>query len=537
MGTLDILIIIAYLTIVLAVGFIFSRQQGESGKSQYFLAGRNVGWIAVGASIFATNISSEHFIGLAGSGAAHGLAVSHFEWMAVFVLILLGWVFVPIYWRLGIYTVPEFLEKRYNLASRMYLTGVTIVAYILTKMSIMLFAGGLVLHTLLGWDLYTSAVVMIVLTGVYTIIGGLSAVIYTQVIQAIFIIGGALALSIAGLHQVGGFSGLKETLPAGYFTIIKPMSDPNFPWTGILFGAPILAVWYWCADQYIVQRVLSAKNISQAQSGTLLAAFLKLLPVLLLVVPGMTAAALYPEVRGDEAYASLMTSLALPFGLRGLVITGILAALMSSLASVFNSASTLFTIDIFSRFHPHASERKLVLVGRLGTTMMVITAILWVPLTKLISENIYIYLQSVQAYISPPIAAVLLLGVFSRRCSGRGAIISLISGGIIGAFRLILELISRRFTLDLPLLNWFIELNYLHFAVFLFVVSTAILVLVSRLEHWSMREDGVGMIIHNGWRAAGLVSGQFITGIVIRRNIVLSVFLIMVILGLWGVLL
>ncbi len=535
MGTLDLIIVVGYLVLVLAIGFIFSRQLGDGSKSQYFLAGRNVGWIAVGASIFATNISSEHFIGLAGSGASRGLAVSHFEWMAVFTLILLGWVFVPIYWRLGIYTVPEFLEKRYNRASRMYLTGVSLVAYILTKISIMLFAGGLVLHTMLGWDLYTSAVIMIILTGVYTIIGGLSAVIYTQLIQAVFLVVGATILTISGLHEVGGFSGLKQALPGEYFSVFKPMSDPDFPWTGILFGAPILAIWYWIADQYIVQRVLSARNLNSAQSGTLLAAFLKLLPVFLLVIPGMTAAALYPEARGDQAYAMLLTNLVLPMGLRGLIVAAVLAAIMSSLASVFNSASTLFTMDIYKTTHPGVSERKLVLVGRLATTIMVISAILWVPLTKMITENMYVYLQSVQAYISPPIAAVFILGVFSKRCNGYGAFITLITGGVIGAFRLILELMDRWFNFQLSLLQWFVNINYLHFAIVLFLFSVALLVAVSRAAEMRRGRSLSESLIPESWQSVGLSPVQWISQVMFRRNIILSALLIIVVFGMWGI--
>ena len=521
-SNLDILILSAYLIVVMFAGLYASRKMNEHSKD-YFLAGRNMGWLAIGASLFATNISGEHFIGLAGSGASRGIAVGHFEWFAAFAIILLGWVFVPLYLKAGVYTVPEFLELRFNKASRMYLTSVSIVAYILTKLSVTLFAGGLLLHALLGWDIYTSTVVMVVLTGVYTIIGGLGAVIYTQLIQFVFLIAGSLLVTYFGLQQVGGFSGLRASLPQEYFCMFKPMSDPDFPWTGIIFGVPILAIWYWCTDQYIVQRVLGAKNIAVARTATIFAGFLKLLPVFLWVIPGMIALALYPGINGDNAYPTLIASTLIPSGLRGLVMAGVLAALMSSLASLFNSTATLYTMDYYRHFNPQASERKLVLVGRLSTMIIVITAILWVPLTKMISSQIYIYLQSVQAYISPPITAVFLLGIFSKRITGKAAIYTLIFGGIIGASRLIMELIGKSFSVSFGYLQWFVEINFLHFAVFLFILSVAALYFVSLLS--SVKDAG------------GFMNIKIKTAFLDRSvpNIAFSVLLVLIIFSLWGI--
>ena len=305
MHTIDIIILVAYFAVVFGIGAYFFRR-AKTSKS-YFLADRSVGWIAVGASLFASNISSEHFIGLAGSGASSGLAVGSFEWLAVFMGMILAWVFVPFYLRSGVYTMPEFLERRYGPACRWYLTTVSVIAYVVTKISVSLYAGALVLQAVLGWDFITSATVMVVTTGVYTVFGGLAAVIYTELLQAVVLLLGAATLTIIGLGEVGGMAGLRAALPPDYFHMIKPSSDAAFPWTGIFFGAPILGIWYWCTDQMIVQRVLGAKNEAHARGGALLCGLLKILPVFVLVLPGLIARALYPDIAGDAAYPTLVT--------------------------------------------------------------------------------------------------------------------------------------------------------------------------------------------------------------------------------------
>jgi len=475
MSGLDFFVIVLYFLIVLGIGVYFSRRTSDS--TEYFLAGRNVGWVAIGASLFASNISSEHFIGLAGTGSSSGLAVGHFEWLAAFIVLFLGWVFVPFYLKSGVFTMPEFLERRYGKASRMYLTSVSIIAYVITKISVTLFAGGLLLHKILGWDMMTSAVVLIVVTGIYTIAGGLGAVIYTELVQTVILLGGAIALTVLGLNEVGGFSGLQAKLPPEFFQMFKAMDHPDFPWTGIIFGAPILGIWYWCTDQFIVQRVLSAKNINHARSGAILAGFLKILPVFILVLPGLISAALFGTT-GDEAYPTLVTSYLLPTGVKGIVIASLLAALMSSLSSVFNSTSTLFTIDFYKNFRPQSSEVELVLVGRLATTVMVILGVLSVPLITMLSSQLFVYLQSVQAYISPPIAAVFILGIFWQRANARGAISALGAGAVLGTLRFVLEIFSKR-GMDLGLMNWYATMNFLHFAVFLFIISVGIVYVVS----------------------------------------------------------
>ena len=477
MTSLDLIVIGAYFALVMVIGFRFSdRSRTASG---YFLAGRQVGWVAIGASLFATNISSEHLIGLAGSGASTGLAVGHFEWLAVFMVLALGWVFVPFYLRSGVATMPEFLERRYGPAARMYLTTVSVIAYIFTKISVSLYAGSLVLREVAGWDFYTSATVMVLATGAYTIVGGLAAVIYTELLQAVVLIGGALVLTLIGLNEAGGFTGLRAHLPADFFHMMKPASDPDFPWTGIFFGAPILGIWYWCTDQVIVQRVLSARNEAQARGGAIFSGFLKILPVFILVLPGMIARVLYPDIQGDQAYPALVVRL-LPTGLTGLMIAALMAALMSSLAATFNSASTLITLDVYKRMRPDAGDRALVTVGRLSTVLMVLLGILWVPFIPFMSSQLYIYMQSVQAYISPPIAAVFLLGVLWPRANRQGAIASLLTGAAIGGTRFLLE-VGRQapFVRDSPLLRGIVEIHFLHFAILIFVVSVAVLVAVS----------------------------------------------------------
>jgi len=476
MTTVDYLIVVVYFAIVFGIGiYHFRRARTSRG---YFLADRSVGWIAIGASLFATNISSEHFIGLAGSGASSGLAVGHFEWLAVFMTMTLAWVFVPFYLRSNVYTMPEFLERRYGPACRWYLTTVSVIAYIFTKISVSLYAGAIVLRATVGWDFYTSAAVMVISTGIYTVFGGLAAVVYTELMQAIVLLGGAIALSWIGLSEAGGFAGLRQSLPPDFFHMIKPMSDPAFPWTGIFFGAPILGIWYWCTDQVIVQRVLGAKSEDDARSGALLCGALKILPVFVLVLPGLCARALYPEIKGDDAYPTLVVRL-LPPGLIGIMVAALLAALMSSLAATFNSASTLVTLDIYRKINPGASEARLVTVGRLFTVVMVAFGIVWVPFISSLSSEVFIYLQSVQAYISPPIAAVFLFGVFWPRANRHGAIAALASGAVLGTLRFVLELNRTSALAQSPVMTPFVTMNFLHFAVALFVVSSALLVVVS----------------------------------------------------------
>jgi len=474
--TIDYVIVVVYFGIVFGIGAYFFGRARTSRS--YFLADKSVGWIAIGASLFANNISSEHFIGLAGSGASSGLAVGHFEWLAVFMCMTLAWVFVPFYLRSNVYTMPEFLERRYGPACRWYLTTVSVLAYVFTKISVSLYAGALVLKATVGWDFYTSAAVMVIATGIYTIFGGLAAVIYTELLQAVILLGGAITLTWIGLSEAGGFHGLRQALPRDFFHMIRPPADPAFPWTGIFFGAPILGIWYWCTDQVIVQRVLGAKSEEDARGGALLCGLLKILPVFVLVLPGLIARALYPDIKGDEAYPTLVVRL-LPPGVIGLMVAALLAALMSSLSATFNSASTLVTFDVYRKLNPSASEARLVAVGRLFTVVMVGLGILWVPFIRYLSTEVYIYLQSVQAYISPPIAAVFLFGVFWPRANRHGAIAALAAGAVLGSARFFLELNRDSALAQAPIVAPLVSMNFLHFAIVLFAISVVLLVAVS----------------------------------------------------------
>ncbi|RMG48526.1 MAG: sodium transporter [Acidobacteria bacterium] len=493
LGSFDLVVVVLYFVIVLAIGFYFIRRGRTT--ADYFLASRDMAWWAIGASLFSSNIGSEHFIGLAGSGAASGLAVGHFEWLASIILLILGWVFVPFYLRSNVYTMPEFLERRYNRACRTYLAAISLIAYVFTKIAVAIFAGAIVLQAVLGWNMWKSALALIIATGVYTIAGGLAAVIYTEVIQTVILILGAITLMFLGLNEVGGFGGLEARLPAGFFHMMKPVNHPDFPWTGIFFGAPILGIWYWCTDQVIVQRVLSAKDEGNAKAGTVMAGFLKILPVFMLVVPGMIARALYPEeimADSNAAFPILVVRL-MPAGLVGVMVAAMLAALMSSLAAVFNSSSTLFTIDFYQKVRPQASERELVAVGRLATGVMVVLGLLWIPFMKYISDQLYVYLQSVQAYVSPPIAAVFLIGVFWRRANGWGAFAALIGGFVLGAARFVLELAYAGEELGGGVLGWFVKMNFLHFASLMFAVCIVILVVVSLLTPAPSRRKVAGL--------------------------------------------
>lgn len=528
LSTLDLVIIAAYFAAVFAVGFYVARRR-KNDAAGYFLAGRDVGWFAIGASLFATNISSEHFVGLAGSGAAGGLAVGHFEWLACLIVLLLGWIFAPFYLRSQVYTMPEFLERRYDAKSRWYLTGVSIVAYVLTKVSVTLFAGALLLHELLGWDVYTSAIALVVTTGIYTVIGGLTAVIYTELIQAIILILGALSLTFIGLGEVGGWGELVAKTPPEFWSMFKAMDHPEFPWTGIIFGAPILGIWYWCTDQYIVQRVLSARGIEQARSGAIFAGYLKILPVFILVVPGMIAYVLYPEASGNSAYPTLVSRL-LPEGLKGVVVASLLAALMSSLASCFNSSSTLFTYDVYKKLKPDTDDKTLVRVGRIATAVVVLLGILWVPFINLISSQLYVYMQSVQAYISPPIAAVFLFGLLWSRGNGSGSIAALLTGLVLGATRLIGEIMHKQSPLDSGLLATIVEMNFLHFATFLFIICSLVLVAVSLSTPAPSAASLNGLTFKHTPRSSREIGDPAAH----KRNIQLSILLIAIVLVLWG---
>src|ERR1700740_1897320 len=493
LATLDLVIIGIYFAIVFGIGMYFARRERTS--EDYFLAGRDIGWFFIGASLFVSNISTEHFIGLSGTGASSGLAVGHFEWLACLILLILGWLFVPFYLRSNVFTMPQFLERRFNRQCAVYLASISIIAYIFTKISVQLYAASVVLERIAGWSLVKTAIVLVIATGIYTIAGGLAAVIYTDTVQTLILITGAVALTVIGLHRVGGLEHLRTMVPASYFHMIKPSSDPSFPLTGIFFGAPILGIWYWCTDQVIVQRVLSARDEGHAKAGTIFAGFLKILPVFMLVLPGIIAFALFPDQlanKPDYAYPTLVLNL-LPVGLVGLVIAALLAAVMGAMSSVFNSASTLVTLDFYKKIRPEASEAQLVNFGRVATGFMVLLGLLWVPFIHLISSQLYIYLQSVQAYISPPLAACFVLGILWPRLNGQGAISSLLSGFVLGAIRFIAELMAAQGTQFSGLMEWLVKMNFLHYAIFMFVICALVLVGVSLMTPAPDRKKLAGL--------------------------------------------
>ena len=550
LAPVDLVIIGIYFLVVFAIGFYFARKERTS--TDYFLAGRDIGWFAIGASLFVSNISTEHFIGLAGSGATSGLAVGHFEWLACLILLILGWVFVPFYLRSNVFNVPEFLERRFNRNCAVYLASISIIAYVFTKISVHLYAAAIVLERVVGWNQWTAAIVLVIATGIYTVAGGLAAVIYTDLVQTMILIAGAVILTFVGLDRVGGFAGLRAAVPANYFHMIKPMTDPEFPWTGIFFGAPILGIWYWCTDQVIVQRVLSARDEGHAKAGTIFAGFLKVLPVFMLVLPGLIAFALYRDLfkigphgqvlNGDIAYPTLIINL-LPTGLVGLMIAALLAALMGAMSSVFNSASTLVTLDFYKKLRPQASEMQLVSFGRAATGIMVVLGLLWVPFIHLISSQLYIYLQSVQAYISPPIAACFILGILWTRLNGAGAISSLLTGFVMGTVRFIFEITDRlgaspRYSS--PVIRWIIDMNFLHYAIFMFVVCSLVLIAVSLMTPAPDRRKLAGLTfatVDEKMDTVAVGTPQFKpakeTALERRLNIVFSLGLVATVVGLW----
>ena len=531
LGSLDWLVIGLYFVLTFGVAIYASvRERARDTSTDYFLAGRNVGWFIVGASLFASNIGSEHLVGLAGTGAASGVAVGQFEVLASLILLVLGWVFVPFYIRSGVFTMPEFLERRYSAGARWYLAVVSIIAYVLTKISVTIAAGGIVFEALMGIDFWTGAMIVVVATGIYTIFGGLRAVLYTDMVQMFVLIGGAITVVVIGLGRLGGWDAMVDSVGPGFMSMWRPATDPDFPWTGIIFGAPILGVWYWCTDQFIVQRVLSARDQDEARRATVFAGFLKLLPVFIFVIPGVIAYALAQRGeltldRPDQALPTLVAAL-LPTGLRGIVVAGLLAALMSSLSSVFNSCSTLITWDVYKKLNPQVSERHLVLVGQASTAILVGLGLLWIPLMQLISAQLYQYLQSVQAYISPPIAAVFLLGVLWQRVNASGAMAALITGFVLGMGRLVAEIGKQG--LSGPL-RAYADINFLHFAVLLFVVCSVILVVVSLLTPPPPVEKVAGLTFAaRGGVPADAASRQWR-----RKDVVLSAGVVVGVLAIW----
>jgi len=432
MATLD-WIVLGLFCLGLAGIIYWVLKQKEETSTDYFLAGRDATWIAIGASIFASNIGSEHLVGLAGAGASSGMAMAHWE-MHGWIILILGWFFVPFYARSGVFTMPEFLEKRYNKGSRSVLSIISLVSYVFTKVAVTVYAGGIVfkqvfgIESIFGIDFFwISAIGLVVLTGIYTTLGGMKAVLYTSVLQTPVLLIGSIAVLIIGLIKLGGWSEMMEicrAVPVNDYgnnmtELMRSAHDPEYPWTGVILGSAIIGFWYWCTDQYIVQRVLSGRNQTESRRGAILGASFKLLPVFIFLIPGMIAYGLNAKgiitlPDSDSAFAVLVKEL-LPIGFKGLVVGGLLAALMSSLASLFNSSATLFTVDFYQKYKPQASEKELVKVGKIATMVVVVLGVLWIPVMKGLGKVLYAYLQDVQSLLAPGIAAVFLLGIASKK--------------------------------------------------------------------------------------------------------------------------
>ena len=475
LGATDWIFIVLYLAVIAAVS-VWSIRKSKDSPTDYFLANRNLGWFVIGASILASNVGSEHIVGLAGTAASSGLVMGHYE-LHSWIVLTLGWLFVPFYMRSMVYTMPEFLERRFNEKSRWLLSIIQLLSYVIAKAAVTIYAGALVFNSLLGVDFWTGAIILVLITGVYTVLGGLHAVMYTEAIQAIVLLLGSLVLMVIGLDKVGGWDNLIHSVPKEKLNMFRPMSDPDFPWAGILFASPIVGLWYWCTDQHIVQRCLAGRNEREARRGTIFAAYLKLLPFFIFLIPGLIAFALNEQGKihmtdTDTAFPTLVKEI-MPFGLRGILAGGLLAALMSSLASVYNACSTLFTMDIYKKMKPGAGNKELVRVGRIATAVVVLLGMVWIPLMKNISAGLYGYLQSVQSYLAPPIAAAFLLGVFSKRINAKGAYSAMVTGFLIGVAKLVLEL-SQKNLAPGGFLHQFATWN-----LFLFLFSIVVMVIVS----------------------------------------------------------
>lgn len=514
-------IVIGIFAVALIGIIVWVVRQKEETSGDYFLAGRDASWIAIGASIFASNIGSEHLIGLAGAGASSGMAMAHWEIQGWMILIL-GWVFVPFYSRSMVLTMPEFLEKRYNKESRTVLSLISLVSYVLTKVAVTVYAGGLVFQQVFGietmWGIdffWISAIGLVLLTALYTIFGGMKSVLYTSVLQTPILLGGSLIIVVLGLKAVGGWNEMLAITGATkvneygdtMVNLIRDNRDPDFPWLGALIGSAVIGFWYWCTDQFIVQRVLSGKNETHARRGTIFGAYLKLLPVFLFLIPGMIAFAMsqkggiilngqeYVLPSADAAFPSLVAQL-LPAGVKGLVVCGILAALMSSLASLFNSSAMLFTIDFYKRFKPDTSEIKLVKIGQMATVVIVTLGILWIPIMRSVGDVLYEYLQDVQSVLAPGIAAAFLMGISWKRASAKGGFWGLMSGFIIGVVRLG----SKVYYENVPgageslFKSVFFDTNWLFFCGWMLLVCILVVIVVSLLTEAPSKEKIQGLV-------------------------------------------
>lgn len=528
--TVDWLIILGYFVLVFGIAWwAYLKEKRSQTTTEYFLAGRNLGWWVIGAAVFSSNIGSEHLVGLAGSGATDGVAMAHYE-LHAWCLLVLAWILVPFYMRSQVFTMPEFLERRFSRINRTMLSIISLVAYVLTKLAVGIFAGGIVFAVLIpdiefmGLDsFWIGSIAVIVLTGIYTVMGGMRAVAFTSAIQTVILVVGSGCVTWYGLKALGGWDALREWAGSEMFNLWKPLVpegtvatwapvrepgrvawyfNDNYPWLGMLFAAPIIGLWYWCTDQYIVQRVLGAQNEQVARRGSICAAALKLLPVFIFIIPGMIAFALAKSGQNDvlnkvfftpegelirdnaqQAFPRLVAEV-LPIGIRGVVVAGLLAALMSSLAGAFNASAALFTIDFYEKLRPNASQKRTVWVGRIATVVMVIIGLAWIPVIRG-GKGLYDYLQGIQAYLAPPIFVVFFLGVYSKRLNAKGCLWALIVGFALGLFRLAVDTpikLKPGFAYEEGSFLWIINNMYFqYYSLLIFLICIAVMIVVSYL--------------------------------------------------------
>jgi SSS family solute:Na+ symporter len=538
---IDWVMIALYFGLLLGVAW-WVVSKNKDNATDYFLAGRNLGWWVIGASIFASNIGSEHIVGLAGSGAKDGVAMAHYE-LHAWCLLVLAWVFVPFYARSLVFTMPEFLERRFSTGSRYVLSIVSLVTFVVSKIAVGIFAGGVVFATLLPEmhigsidSFWVGSVLVILLTGLYTMLGGMRAVAYTDAVQVVVLIGGSALLTFYGLSTLGdggifaGWAELRKYCGSEMFNLWKPIIpvgqvatwapvielnaagaitkqawyfNGNFPWLGMAICAPVIGLWYWCTDQYIVQRALGAPNERVARQGSIFAAFLKLFPVYLFIIPGLICFALaksgkvpglaevYDPATGQATAASqgafpLMVQHLLPAGLRGIVVAGLLSALMGSLAGVFNACSTLFTVDIYQKLRPKATQSELVKMGRTATVVMVLIAMAWIPVVKG-AHGLYGYLQSIQGYLAPPIFVVFFFGVFWKRLNAKGCLWAMVIGFVVGLFRMLVDtpvtMSDGTFKYTEGSFLWIINnINFQYFSILITIISAIVMVVVSYMS-------------------------------------------------------
>ena len=525
-STVDITVIGLYLVIIVGLGIwvgIRYRNRGE-GKS-YFLAGGNLTWPLIGLALFSTNISTIHLIGFAQEGYENGLAYGNFEWMAAFTLIALALFFAPLYIRSRVATLPDFLERRYSRGARDWLAVMSIVSAIVLHIGFTLYTGAVVLEGLFGIPIMTSIIVAALLTGAYTIVGGLLAVVLTESLQTIVLLTGSIILTVIAFNKVGGWEGLTSHVDAVKLTVMRPAGDPsNLPWYSVLLGYPIIGLWYWCADQTIVQRVLGAKSENHARMGPLFAGFLKILPVFIFILPGLICLALVnqgilPELKDSKNTYDFMIRELLPPGLTGVMAAALLAALMSTVSGALNSIATLFSFDLYKRWRPDTSHQKLVVIGRIATFVAMILAILWSPFVGRF-PTLFQGINTIISYMAPPITVVFIYGVFWRKASSKGALATLIAGSVLG--------------LTVFLLDWFKDgtgwnVPFMLSAFYLFLACSAILITISLLSPHKHTSESEKLVWKNpmdalrgeAWRGIG--NYKFIAGLLFVVMIVLYI--------------